>query len=390
MTAQSTKYYGYDKATFEDCRQLIDETNWNHINILSIWFIIVNLLCVAFSLLDLFSVNQVDIEFYVIYGIISICTFAFSRWFQKKYTHKFVKLQLLLGILLWMVYSIQLSVSQPYMAATMFMIMLVVVSFSFITNMLNMLLIITVMVAAFIFSSYMVKPTSIVMQDIYNAVTFTGLSVILHFAFQRTRMHQFVTYQKNTQIQRELEIQSSFDALTSLLNRGRFFSLAGNVLNNPHDEYLAICLLDLDEFKQINDKLGHQMGDKAIQVTGTTIIDTLDIDMSEKWRLQEKVLEEKQSFPGRLGGDEFIIMIRGAAGRDEVTELLKRMLYSLNHVEIGELHGIQASLGVAEIMPDDRDIDKAYKRADEALYESKRAGKNQIRFSNVEGQGGGL
>ena len=73
MTAQSTKYYGYDKATFEDCRQLIDETNWNHINILSIWFIIVNLLCVAFSLLDLFSVNQVDIEFYVIYGIISIC-----------------------------------------------------------------------------------------------------------------------------------------------------------------------------------------------------------------------------------------------------------------------------------------------------------------------------
>lgn len=390
MTAQSTKYYGYDKATYEDCRQLIDDTNWNHINILSLWFIIVNLFCVIFSLLDLFSVNQVDIEFYITYGAISICNFAFSRWFQKKYPHKFVKLQLIFGILLWMVYSIQLSVSQPYMAATMFMIMLVVISFSFITNMLNMLMIIAVLVSVFVYSSYLVKPASIVMQDIYNAVTFTGLAVILHFAFQRTRMQQFVTYQKNTQIQRELEIQSSFDALTSLLNRGRFFSLAGNVLNNPHDEYMAVCLLDLDEFKQINDRLGHQMGDKAIQVAGTTIIETLNIDMSEKWRFQEKVLEEKQSFPGRLGGDEFIVMIRGASDREEVIKLLQSMLDSLNHVEIGELHGIYASFGVAEILPEDRDIDKAYKRADEALYESKRAGKNQIRFSNVEGQGGGL
>jgi diguanylate cyclase (GGDEF)-like protein len=245
-----------------------------------------------------------------------------------------------------------------------------------------MALFIVVAAGSFLASSYLVKPATIASQDLYNTIIFIGLALVLHFAFQRTRMQQFVTFQKNVQIQRELEIKSSFDALTSLLNRGRFFSLAGNILNNPHDDYMAMCLLDLDEFKQINDKLGHQMGDKAIQIAGQTIIDTLGIDMSEKWAFQEKVLKEKGSFPGRLGGDEFIILIRGKSGREEVTGLLQHMLNSLNAVEVGNLHGIQASFGVTEISPQDSDIDVAYKRADEALYESKRAGKNQIRFSN--------
>ena len=52
-------------------------------------------------------------------------------------------------------------------------------------------------------------------------------------------------------------------------------------------------------------------------------------------------------------------------------------------MEIGELHGIHASMGVTEITVNDRDIDAAYTRADEALYESKRAGKNQIRFNDA-------
>ena len=197
-------------------------------------------------------------------------------------------------------------------------------------------------------------------------------------------MQQFVTLQKNIQIQRELEIKSSFDALTSLLNRGRFFSLAANILSNPHDEYMVMCLIDLDEFKQINDKLGHQMGDKAIQVAGLTIIECLDIDLSEKWAFQEKVIKEKCSFPGRLGGDEFIVFIRGKKNRDEIMEVLQNILKKLNSVEIGELHGIHASFGVTEITENDRDIDAAYTRADEALYESKRAGKNQIRFMDAE------
>ncbi len=383
MTAQSTNYYGYDKETYVDCIELIDETNRKHMDILNAWFFTVNLFCFCFALFGLFNSNQGDIQLYIIFGIIAVVSLLFSKFVQKKKRKRIILLaQILINTALWMLYSVRISTESPYMAATMFPVLLVVLSFSFIVTMRYMALFIVVAAGSFLASSYLVKPATIASQDLYNTIIFIGLALVLHFAFQRTRMQQFVTFQKNVQIQRELEIKSSFDALTSLLNRGRFFSLAGNILNNPHDDYMAMCLLDLDEFKQINDKLGHQMGDKAIQIAGQTIIDTLGIDMSEKWAFQEKVLKEKGSFPGRLGGDEFIILIRGKSGREEVTGLLQHMLNSLNAVEVGNLHGIHASFGVTEISPQDSDIDVAYKRADEALYESKRAGKNQIRFSN--------
>ena len=390
MTLQSTNFYGYDKATYDDCRDLIDETNRRHLNILNVWFLIINLLCTIFANFGIFSANLSDKGLYLSYTFISIAFFISSHTLQriKKKKSLVLHLHILLNVFIWMIYSIQLSVDQPYMAATMYIVMIVVLSFSFITTLFTTLLLLIISAALFIFSSYREKTAAIAGQDLYNVLIFVTLAIILHFAFQRTRLQQFVTLQKNIQIQRELEIKSSFDALTSLLNRGRFFSLAGNVLENPHNEYIVICLLDLDEFKEINDKLGHQMGDKAIQVAGSTIIETLGIDMTQKWEFQNRVLSEKGSFPGRLGGDEFIVMIRGASGREAVMDLLQNMLSSLNSVEIGDLHGIHASMGFTEITAEDHDIDVAYKRADEALYESKRAGKNQIRFREAVSGGG--
>ncbi len=379
---QSFNYYGYDKQTYNECRDLIDETNKKHIFILNIWFFLVNLSCILFSLIGLFSVNLSGIELYMFFAVLTVASLALSKVFQNTKNIYVIQLLIVWNVMVWVSFCIKTSVDQPYMVAAAFMVFLVVIAFSFIVTMMQMTLLISFCVAGFIFSSFAVKPANIAMQDLYNVIFFVSLSFVLHFAFQRTRMQQFVTFQKNVQIQRELEIKSSFDALTSLLNRGRFFSLAGNILGKPHDEYLAICLLDLDGFKLINDKLGHQMGDKAIQIAGMTIIDALDIDMSEKWAFQEKILTEKGSFPGRLGGDEFIVFLRGKSGRDEVVRVLEQMLQSLNNVKMGDLSGLHASFGVTEITPDD-DIDMAYKRADEALYEAKRAGKNQIRFKNA-------
>lgn len=386
MIAHSINYYGYDKETYNECRELIDDTNKKHVVILNLWFFVVNLFCILFSLLGLFSVNQSGIELYAFFDLLTIASFVISKLIQRTDNIYILQFLIVWNVFVWMSYCIRISVDQPYMVAATFMVMLVVISYSFITTMIQMSILLGICVMGFMWSSFAVKPANIATQDLYNVIIFLSLSFVLHFAFQRTRMQQFVTFQKNIQIQRELEIKSSFDALTSLLNRGRFFSLAGNILGNPHEEYMAICLLDLDGFKQINDKLGHQMGDKVIQIAGTTIINALNIDMSEKWAFQQKVLSEKGSFPGRLGGDEFIVFIRGKANRDEVVSLLQGMLNDLNNVQMGELNGLHASFGVTEIKTDD-DIDMAYKRADEALYEAKRAGKNQIRFNNKQEEG---
>ena len=161
--------------------------------------------------------------------------------------------------------------------------------------------------------------------------------------------------------------------------------MAEEVLRTIDDEYITLCLLDFDGFKEINDQLGHQMGDKAIQVAGKTILETLNIDLSERWSFPERVLKNKTSFAGRLGGDEFIAIIRGKTTQEDVVPVLQQMLATLNAVRFDNLDGIHASFGVTQISRADKDIDAAYKRADDALYKSKRAGKNQVHFSTEAG-----
>ncbi|MBQ3889730.1 MAG: GGDEF domain-containing protein, partial [Lachnospiraceae bacterium] len=147
------------------------------------------------------------------------------------------------------------------------------------------------------------------------------------------------------------------------------------------DEYIAIALLDLDKFKQINDTLGHQMGDKAIQTTATIIAEELNLDLLEKWSFANKVVKERISFAGRLGGDEYILFIRGLKNDEEAIALLNRILDRLKAVKIGELKGIRGSFGVTALKESDEDIDTAYQRADAALYTSKSSDTEKVTFN---------
>ena len=234
----------------------------------------------------------------------------------------------------------------------------------------------------FLTTSYLYKTFSIAYHDTYNVMVVFTLAITLHYTFQRTRVAQFILYQKDLLIQKELEVKSSFDALTSLLNRGRFFAVAEEILRLKPQEYMSLCLLDLDGFKQINDSLGHQMGDKVIQTVGKTLLDSLELNSPDRTDISKWDLTQQRSLAGRLGGDEFILFLRGKKSQKDVQELLQKILDSLNAVKFDGLDGIHASFGVTELNSADKDIDNAYKRADEALYESKRSGKNQIHFSS--------
>ena len=382
MTARSFNYYGYTKESYMECSEMIRTTNRKHTTILNTWFILINLLYLVFSYLNLFGVNQERIPFYAAYLLVGI---IFELWLTvfPKTAEKHNYITVFSSIFGLLSYGILTSIFAPYMPATMFLVLLSLTALSYIGNMAIMISVSIVGVGIFLTTSYLYKTFSIAYNDTYNAVVVMTLVFGLHYTFQRTRVSQFILYQRDLQIQRELEIKSSFDALTTLLNRGRFFAITEEILRSKPNEYITLCILDLDEFKGINDNLGHQMGDKVIQTVGKTLIKQLGIEsyiseMISSWDLKPKI-----SIAGRLGGDEFIIFIRGKKTQDEVRELLQNILDSLNKVQFDRLNGIHASLGVTEITSTDRDIDNAYKRADTALYESKRAGKNQIHFSTV-------
>ncbi len=387
MLQNSFNYYGFDKRTYRDCLNQIRGMNWRHIGYINLWFVLMNTAYSIFAWFNVFGVHRIQIRFYLIYLIVAIL-FEISLLVLRGFTERHSVLMAYFSVITLLSYSLAESVSQPYMAATKYLVLLVLVALSYIDIMIRAAGVLLLFTVSFFITSFQSKSLSIFYQDLYNGIVFLTLALAMHYVFQRVRMRQFVIYLQSVQMTRDLEVKSSFDALTSLLNRGRFFSMAGEVLRGSHDEYIAICLLDLDSFKQINDKLGHQMGDKVIQIAGNTILNTLKINLSEKWSFPERAIKEKLSFAGRLGGDEFIVLIRGMNDREAVRPLLQDMLNNLNSVELEALHGIHASFGVTEILPEDKDIDRAYTRADEALYISKGAGKNQITFRDLHREGG--
>ena len=92
-------------------------------------------------------------------------------------------------------------------------------------------------------------------------------------------------------------------------------------------------------------------------------------------------MKDKLSFAGPLGGDEFVVLIRNLKTEAEVEEAFKKILETLNGVRLEGVNGINASIGVTLINSEEYDVDKAYQRADEALYRSKEGGRNRISFS---------
>ena len=380
MITRSFNYYGYDRETYKECSSLIRSTNRKHITILNTWFVIINILYLVFSYLNLFGLNQERIPLYAAYLSVSI---IFEIWilFFPIAVENHIYFSVISSIVIFLSYGVLNSMASPYMPATLFLVLLVLTSLSYIGNMTVMIFLSLFGTVAFLTTSSLFKTFSIAYHDTYNAVIIITLAIGLHYTFQRTRVAQFILYQRDLQIQKELEIKSSFDALTMLLNRGKFLSICEEILRiRSQDEYLTLCLVDLDSFKEINDNLGHQMGDKVIQITGKTLMNNFGIKSEDRDNISKWDLTNMPSLIGRLGGDEFIILVRNKTLRSQVIEELQRLLDSLNSVKLDGVDGIHASLGATELKAG-MDIDEAYRLADEALYESKRAGKNQIHFN---------
>lgn len=390
MIFKNLTYYGYSRETYEHCKNMITDANLHNAKTLNIWFTILCLVVIAFSNGDLLLVMAGNPGVYLSYFFLALIwdIIIFSG---KKHSALGVRIAVIMEGLFLLTFALYSSVVQPYMMAVMFPIVILVIAFSYIDIFYFISLSLIAASGILVLTSYIFKPLSIMYVDIYNLVIYLSLALVFHYVFQRARISRFVAFYENVNIQHDLEERSSFDALTGLLNRGRFFTITGEILRNrsPHpdeqSEHMAVCLFDLDGFKQINDRLGHQMGDKAIQMAGEKLLEGFSIEIGEKWSFEKRAVDSGMNLAGRLGGDEFIVLARGAGSMEQVIAKADGVLRQLEKVQIGELHGIFSSVGIAEIKETDKDIDSAYARADEALYQSKAAGKHTITVAKNDG-----
>ncbi|HUX91026.1 MAG TPA: diguanylate cyclase [Gallionellaceae bacterium] len=188
-----------------------------------------------------------------------------------------------------------------------------------------------------------------------------------------TRIHNMLEvrllYKQLEQYSHKMESLALHDSLTGLPNRRLLLDRLSLAIAHAHrnKRAMAVMYLDLDGFKQINDTLGHDAGDKLLNMVAA--------------RLTAAVRQEDTV--ARLGGDEFVIALWELIHADGLAKLVSKVIQAVSqpYVIDGHTVNITTSVGVSIYPTHGEDGDTLMKNADLALYEAKRTGKNDYRIA---------
>lgn len=196
------------------------------------------------------------------------------------------------------------------------------------------------------------------------------ITFISFFCIAITILLSIILYQKIYHLNKKLkeknynlEIIAVRDALTNCFNRHHFRQYQEEYYNAfLSGEKVTVCLIDIDYFKDVNDQFGHDVGDIVLQKFSWAISSLMPVDNSGLYR---------------FGGEEFIAVFIGM-NHGEVSDWVESLFRYLKQNPIKEINRcIECSIGFSNIVKYDNDILNAVKRADKALYNAKRNGRNQ-------------
>lgn len=193
-----------------------------------------------------------------------------------------------------------------------------------------------------------------------------------HFQQEQTLSEQNKLLRKNNdRLHKSLSVlkhQAWHDELTNLPNRNLFSQKFDKALTDAinKSKLLAVMFLDLDRFKEINDRFGHFIGDLLLQSVVNRLVGCL----------------RKTDTLARWGGDEFVMLMPGINHREDASEIACRLLEVLHppFSLAGLSLDVQTSIGIAVFPDDGLTINKLLHNADNALYQAKRLGRNNYQY----------
>lgn len=171
-------------------------------------------------------------------------------------------------------------------------------------------------------------------------------------------------------VQEQMEFRAYHDILTGLPNRILFHDRVDVALARARrsGQPAAIMFLDLDEFKSVNDRLGHEIGDRLLQVVAARLVNSV--------RQEDTV--------GRLGGDEFTVLLSGVSSDGSgASTVARKILDTVSETIIIDTHelSVQTSIGIALYPGDGFDTETLLKSADRAMYRAKQLGRNNYQYA---------
>ncbi len=164
----------------------------------------------------------------------------------------------------------------------------------------------------------------------------------------------------------DLQIKAKTDPLTKIFNKEATNELIRKSLAQNANEKAAFLIIDIDNFKGVNDNLGHQFGDSVLKI----IADNIKHEFREN------------DIVGRIGGDEFVVFIKKIPSIDIITQKALALTNAFRRTYSGEKNNykISGSIGIAIYPQDGTSFEELFKNADLALYESKKRGKDCYSF----------
>ena len=174
----------------------------------------------------------------------------------------------------------------------------------------------------------------------------------------------------------QLERQVHSDELTGLPNRNRLGPMLDEAMRASTREgfLLTICYFDLDHFKPVNDRHGHEAGDRLL------------VELAERLRRSLRQWSSGDDAIARLGGDEFVLLLRTATV-EEARQAVERIMRSVSQpygLGVGEPVHVTASIGATVYPVDKADAETLLRHADHAMYGAKQAGRNGYLFFDAE------
>jgi len=212
------------------------------------------------------------------------------------------------------------------------------------------------------------KEKTINAQRMLLFVALSAIFIILIFIYSTVKLSR-MQKSANKELKRlneQLYELATTDSMTKLFNRRHFIESAQRQINHLQrtGDDGAILMLDIDDFKNVNDTFGHAMGDEAITQVANLLKNNL----------------RKYDSVGRIGGEEYAMLL-SQCELDKAKQIAKRLVEGIADLSISHLNQtikLTISIGLAMIKKDDKDVGEIMQRADIALYKAKSTGKSRV------------
>lgn len=344
----------FDKEAYVECRQDIMQRNLMTLRQICTVGTVGGLVLVVISLLP-FSFLSL-IEGYTAIAVLFGAMLLLTNTLLKKHEALVLPTFYALIILVLSIGIIMGTFLSQKTNATTFIMLILCIPLFIVDKPYRLNLVIGTMCVIFCVIDVNVKSSYLSKVDIANCCVFFLLSLVIGRQSTYAKISDMI-------IKRELKKQLDIDMLTKLGNRSSFERIVEQYVHESNKGAIMI-IMDVDNFKTVNDVMGHAYGDMVLQLVGEYL----------------KGAFRKNDYVSRLGGDEFVVFLPAVTELEAIKEKLGKLIARIESIEIeaGKPVKISASIGIAQYPDDGCSFEMLYKRADKALYQAKENGKGHF------------